>query len=160
MGISQEDKMNTMNRFASVAMMGVMVVMGASSQMWADQQTRFRARENKMINGFEAELRGDYRETHSPVRLNAELEKINLPAGTKVAFCLLHDGVKTLLGVSKVGVEGDVPVAELELNAEDGATVPNVEVGDVLQARQRTTAPFLARPNCGSTPLIAAPFAK
>ncbi len=152
--------MNTRNRFASIAMLGVMVVMGSSSQMWADQQTRFRARQNKLINGFEAELRGDYRESHSPVRLNVELEKLNLPAGTKVAFCLLHDGVKSLLGVSAVSIEGGVSVAELELEANDGDMVPKVAVGDVLQARQRTTSPFLASPNCVSGQLIAAPFTK
>jgi hypothetical protein len=152
--------MNTRNRFASIAMMSVMVVIGVSSQMWADQQTRFRARENKLINGFETELRGDYRESHSPDRLNVELEKINLPAGTKVAFCLLHDGVKSLIGVSTVGIEGGVSVAELELEATDGDMVPKVVVGDVLQARQRIAAPFLASPNCVSNQLVAAPFTK
>src|SRR5450432_4638611 len=111
MGISQEDKtMNSKNRFASISVMIVMAVMSISSTLWADQQTRLRARENKIINGFETELRGDYRENHSPIRLNAELEKINLPLGTKVAFCLVQGGVKTRIGVGTVKKEGAVSV--------------------------------------------------
>ena len=71
---------------------------------WA-QQTRLSARKNKVINGIEAQLRGDYREKSSPSRLNSELEDINIPVGTKVAFCLVQDGVKTLVGVGQVAME-------------------------------------------------------
>jgi hypothetical protein len=150
--------MNKRIKFAGLAMMLVMAVTGTTSQMWADQQVRLRARQNKTINGFEAELRGDYREQRGPSRLNAELEKINLPAGTPVAFCLVQNGVRSLLGVGHVG--GAVPEASVELEANDGDTVPKVEAGDVLQAHQRSTAPFNPNPTCGSALLISAPFAK
>lgn len=150
--------MNTKNRFAAIAMMIAMIVVGVGSHLWADQLTRFRARENKIINGFQAELRGDYREAHSPVRLNAELEKINLPVGTKIAFCLVHDNVKSLLGVASVTKQAGVSVAEVELEANDGDFVPRVEVGDVLQARQHAVAPFLQAPGCNSALLMSAPF--
>ena len=150
--------MNTKIRFAGLAMMLSMAVLGTTSQMHADQQVRFSARENKIINGFETELRGDYREQPGRSRLNAQLEKINIPAGTPVAFCLVQNGVKTLLGVGHVG--GAVPEASVELEAQDGDTVPKVEVGDKLQAHQRSTAPFNPAPNCGTALLISAPFTK
>ena len=150
--------MNTKNRLASLTMMLVMVVMGTNSQMWADSEVRLSARKSKIINGFEAQLRGDYREQVTPIRLNSELEKINLPVGTPVAFCLLQNGVNTLLGVGHVAMVGGVPTASVELAATDGDTVPKVKAGDVLQARQRPSAPFNPNPGCGSALLIFAPF--
>jgi hypothetical protein len=158
MGISQEDKMKTSIRLAGLAMMLVMVVMGTTSQMFADQQLRLSARANRRINGFEAELRGDYREKNGPSRLNAELEKINLPAGTAVAFCLVQNGAKSLIGIGHVG--GAIPTASVELEANDGDAVPKVDAGDVLEAHQKTTAPFNPNPTCGSVLLISAPFQK
>ncbi len=152
--------MKNKNRVA-VTMLGIIAVVCISASVWADQQTRFRARENKLINGFETELRGDYRETHgSPDRLNAELEKINLPIGTKVAFCLVQNGVSSLVGVARVQKQAGISVAEVQLETNDGENVPTVAIGDVLQARQRTAAPFQASPNCSTNLLIAAPFAK
>ena len=150
--------MNTKIRIAGLAMMIAMAVMGTTSKVWADQQVRLRARQNRVITGFEAELRGDYREQNGPSRLNAQLEKINLPAGTAVAFCLVQNGVPSLIGVGHVG--GTVPEASVELEAQDGDTVPKVEAGDLLQARQRSTAPFNTKPGCASALLLSAPFEK
>jgi len=152
--------MNKKIRYASMAMMLVMALMGTTSQMWAQQQVRLRARQNKVINGIEAQLRGDFREAASPIRLNSELENINMRAGTPVAFCLLKGGVRTLLGVGRVAVVGGVPVASVELSANDGDFVPSVDAGDVLQARQRATAPFNPSPTCNSVLLISAAFQK
>jgi hypothetical protein len=160
MGISQEETFMKKNRIAA-AMMGVMVVLGMSANMWADGGTRLRASVNKRINGFEAELRGDFREDHGvPDRLNSELEKINLPIGTKVAFCLVQGGTTTLLGVAKVQTQAGISVAEFELETKDGDNVPNVNAGDVLQARQRTSAPFQTSPTCTTNLLVSAPFSK
>jgi hypothetical protein len=150
--------MKTNIRFASLAILSVVAVMGTSTQVWADkqQQLELKARQNKQINVFEAELRGDYREKIGPDRLNAELEKINLPAGTPVAFCLVHGGVATSIGVTNVRGFN----AEIELESEDGDTVPKVVAGDLLQAHQRLTAPFNTAPTCGEVLLISAPFQK
>ena len=70
--------------FASLAIMSVMAVLGTTSLVYADNQQpwELRARQNKQINGFETELCGDDRERVGRDRLNAELEKINLPVGT------------------------------------------------------------------------------
>ena len=106
--------MNTKIRFAGLAMMLSMAVLGTTSQMHADQQVRFSARENKMINGFETELRGDYREQPGRSRLNAQLEKINIPAGTPVAFCLVQNGVNIWLAAVIVIVGTALLAAGLE----------------------------------------------
>ena len=147
-------------RFASLAMLLVLGVMGSATQMSAQQQVRLRARTNKTVLGVETELRGDYRERGGPIRLNSELENINMPAGTPVAFCLLKDGVKSLLGVGHVVISGGRPFASVELEANDGDTVPSVDAGNVLEAHQRLTKPFNPKPTCGSVLIISAPFQK
>ena len=149
--------MNTQTRFAGLAAVLVLAIMASASQMWA-QQVRFSARKNKVINGIEAQLRGDYRARTNPIRLNAELENINIPVGTRVAFCLLQSGVKTMIGVGQVTLVGGIPVASVELAANDGDVVPTVGAGDVLQARQRKIAPFKTNPTCGTGLLVAAAF--
>lgn len=152
--------MKTKNRIAA-AMLAVMVVLGVSTTVWAASGTRLRASQNKRINGFEAELRGDYREDRGvPNRLNAELEKINLPLGTKVAFCLVQNGATSLIGVAQVRTIAGIQTAKVELETNDGDVVPNVNAGNVLQARQRTAAPFQANPSCTTNLLISAPFAQ
>lgn len=149
--------MKTRMRFATVAMLLALAVVGTASQVWA-QQVRLSARKNKVINGIEAQLRGDYRENTNPTRLNGDLENINIPVGTPVAFCLLQNGVKTLVGVGKIALVGGIPVATVDLAVTDGDTVPNVNAGDVLQTRQRTVAPFNPTPGCGAPLLISAAF--
>jgi hypothetical protein len=152
--------MKTKMRFATLAILSVMAVVGTTNQVWADkgqQQLELQARANKQINGFEAELRGDYRERPGRDRLNAELEKINIPAGTPVAFCLVQSGVSSLIGVAKVSKGFET---QIELEAEDGDVVPTVKVGDVLEAHQQTKAPFNTNPGCSDGLLISAPFTK
>src|SRR5690349_18333693 len=113
MGTPQEETMNRTIRFAGLAMMLVMVVMGFT-QTRAEGQVRLSVRQSKLINGFEAQLRGDYRENNGvPERLNAQLERINIPAGTPVAFCVFSNGVNTLIGVGKVATVGGIPTASV-----------------------------------------------
>jgi hypothetical protein len=150
-------------RVASLAMLSVMAVLGTTNQVWADKgqrQLELKARMNKQINGFEAELHGDYRERPGRDRLNAELEKINIPAGTPVAFCVLHNNVSTLIGLANVANAGGELQAQIELEGEDGDAVPKVVAGDLLQAHQHTAAPFSPDPTCGDPNLISAPFKK
>jgi hypothetical protein len=162
MRISQEENMNKRIRGASLAIVSIMAVIGTTGLVYADnqQQLELRARQNKQINGFETELRGDYRERVGRDRLNAELEKINLPVGTPVAFCLVHNGVRSLIGVAKVARVGGIFEAKIELESEDGDAVPTVKAGNLLQARQRATTPFNPSPTCGEVLLLSAPFQK
>jgi hypothetical protein len=128
------------------------------SQPDAKAQTRLTARVNTVINGIRSELRGDYRAAASPIRLNAELEQLNLPIGTPVAFCLLQGGVKHLAGVGRVHLKAGVRVAEIQLEATDGDRVPVVKAGDRLQAHQKKVAPFNTPATCGSPLLTSAAF--
>jgi hypothetical protein len=150
--------MNKRTGFVAVIAVLALAVIGSAIPMSA-QQVRLSARKNKIINGIEAELRGDYRErANLPVRLNAELENINIPVGKKVAFCLVQNGGTKLIGVGQVAMIGGIPVASVELAATDGDTVPNINAGDVLQARQTAKAPFRANPRCGAPLLVSAAF--
>ena len=96
-----KSKMSLLNIGAVLALL----IATSVSSAWA-QQVRIEARKNKVINGVEAELRGDYREKAGSSRLNAELENINVPVGTKVAFCMLQSGAKTLIGVGHAAIVG------------------------------------------------------
>jgi hypothetical protein len=154
--------MNNKLRFASLAILSVMAVLGTTRLLHADnqQQLELKARQNRQINGFETELRGDYRERVGRDRLNAELEKINLPVRTPIAFCLVHAGIQSPIGIANVLKAGGIFEAEIELESQDGDTVPTVKAGDLLQAHQRATAPFNPNPTCGETLLLSAPFRK
>jgi len=147
--------MNTKIRFASLAAVLTLAIMASASPMWGQQ---LNARKDKTINGVQAELRGNFRVKGGSTRLNSELDNINIPVGTKVAFCLLQSGVKTLLGVGQVAMVAGIPTAVVELNTNDGDTVPTVLAGDVLQARQRKVAPFKSAPTCGSPLMLSAAF--
>ena len=147
----------TINKIRYSTLAAALVLTIISSAL-ASAQTRLSARKNKVINGIEAELRGNYRENLAPARLDADLEDINVPLGTKVAFCVLQNGVRTLVGVGKVVLLGGAPTASIDLSVNDGDVVPNINPGDVLQARQRTVAPFNSNPTCSSPLMVSAAF--
>jgi hypothetical protein len=63
--------MNKKMSFASVAMILMMAVMGLTSTGFADQRLELKARQNRRINGFQVELRGDYREGAVPIASTA-----------------------------------------------------------------------------------------
>lgn len=162
---------NTGMKFAGFVLVMAMMLAG-SGRLWAQAdtdavtdaqtgaqaQTRLTARSTAVINGIRAELRGDYRAAGAPIRLNAELENLNLPIGTQVAFCLLQGGVKSMAGVGKVALKAGVRVAEIQLEATDGDRVPVVKAGDRLQARQKKLAPFNKPATCASPLLTSAAF--
>jgi hypothetical protein len=152
--------MRSTKRLASLAALMIIGIAGSVSTMWG-QDIQLGVRKNKVINGIEAQLRGDYRESSgTPLRLNGALENINLPLGTPVAFCVKNSVtlVKKKIGVGKVALVGGIRVASAELNINDGQAVPKVNIGDVLQARQNAVAPFNTNPGCGTHLLVAAPF--
>lgn len=148
------------NRKMRLAGLGAVLALAITSLAGSAsaQDIRLSARQNKVINGIEAQLRGDFRDRGSSQRLNSELENINVPVGTKVAFCLLQNGVKSLVGVGTVRMVAGRPTAAVELNTNDGEVVPSVSAGDVLQARQRKIAPFKTSPTCGTALLVSAAF--
>lgn len=158
-------------KFATLVFVTAMMLAG-SGRLWAQASedstgtftlsgtsVRLSARSSAIINGIRAELRGDYRaDGTTPVRLNAQLENVNLPIGTPVAFCILQDGVKKLAGRGRVALVAGIRTAKIDLSVNDGEHVPFVKAGDTLQARQTKIAPFNLPPTCGSPLLIAAKF--
>jgi hypothetical protein len=144
---------------AFVALLAL-TLFGSASQIWA-QNVELGVHKNKIINGFEVELRGDYLESNgTPTRLTAELDHINIPVGTPIAFCVQDSltMVKTKIGVGKIRLVGGIPTVEVELRTSDGDVVPKVTVGDKLQARQTAVAPFKTSPGCGTHLLVAGSF--
>ncbi|HET7206184.1 MAG TPA: hypothetical protein VFI95_06350 [Terriglobales bacterium] len=132
----------------------------SSPQLWA-QSLELGVHSNKIVNGFEVELRGDYQENNGvPSRLTAELDHINIPVGTPIAFCLVDSVtlIKTKIAVGKIKMLGGIPTAEVELRTSDGNFVPKVTAGDKLQARQSAVAPFRTSPGCGAPLLISGKF--
>jgi hypothetical protein len=146
-------------RFAGLAV-ALMVVLIGTSSMWSQdaQSTRLAVRRNRVINGVEAQLRGDYRADGAPTSLNSQLENIGVPIGVPIAFCLVQNGVSTRLGVGKVALVGGQRTATVELSARDGDIVPTVNAGDILVARQSAKPPFQANPGCGAPVLIGGFF--
>lgn len=150
----------TRKHMIALAALLALTVLGSASQIWA-QSLELGVHKNKIINGVEAELRGDYRESNGiPTRLTAQLDHINIPVGTPIAFCVKDSVtlVKTKIGVGKVRLLAGIPTAEVELRTSDGDLVPKVTVGDILQARQSAVAPFKTSPGCGSPLLISGKF--
>lgn len=152
------------NRLTAIfTCMGVLALMFAITVPTAfgdDDTTRLRARGQAAINGIETELRGDFRVEASPFRqrLSAELHNIHLPLGTPVAFCLVRSSGTLRLHRSKVHLESGIKVAELDLDTNDGNTVPDVHVGDRIETHQARVAPFNPTPTCGSPLLVSAKF--
>jgi hypothetical protein len=160
-------------KFAGFVLVMAMMLAG-SGRLWAQDDAdadamsvaqpdsggtiQLTARTTTVINGIRAELRGDYRAAATPIRLNSQLENLNLPIGTPVAFCLLQGTVKHMVGVGKVAIIGGVRTAKVELATSDGEHVPVVRVGDRLQARQTKVAPFNRPPTCASPLLTSAAF--
>ena len=161
---------DTKGKFATFVLVMAMMLT-ASGRLWAQAEedetlimqpdattVRLTARSTAIINGIRAELRGDYRAAGAPIRLNAQLENVNLRVGTPVAFCVLHNGVQHLAGRGRVALLAGIRTAKIELEATDGDRVPVVTAGDRLQARQKKIAPFNLPPTCGSPLLVSAQF--
>jgi hypothetical protein len=146
--------------FITLVSLLALTVLGSASQIWA-QNLELGVRKNKIINGFAAELRGDYRESNgTPTRLTAELDHINIPVGTAIAFCVQDSTtlVRTKIGVARVRRIAGIPTAEVELRLSDGDFVPRITAGDKLEAHQSAVAPFRTSPGCGAPLLVSGSF--
>ena len=103
-----------------------------------DNEVRLRtALAGGVIGGLTPSGHADFRAiaAQGRARLNVEVEDINLPAGTQVD--VLVDGTKVgSITLSAAPVRG----GELELNSQDGQTVPNVKPGAIVVVRNGPTA--------------------
>ena len=120
------------------------------------QETRLRARANRVIRGIEAELKGEFRSEDGRKRLEGELDNINLRIGTGISFCLATSNGTIPLAAVKIGTHNDGQKnAQFELDTENGDQVPDVVAGNKLEARNGTNAGMA---DCSKPLLISATF--
>ncbi len=116
--------------FAVCAVFGLVVSTGALSAK--DGGTRFRAKlAGPAISGQTPSGEAEFESNASKGRssLEVEVEHVNLPAATMLDVVLVHGGVSTTVGQITLKSTGE---GELELQSEDGATVPAVVKGDTV----------------------------
>src|SRR5437764_10581921 len=114
---------------AAVLMIGATMVARAdhgNNNNNNNNETRLRTRlAGGAINGKTPEGNADFRSEPAKgrTRLNVEVENVNLPAGTVLDVTVQHGAASTLAGHITLNAFGG---GELELNSQDGATVPAV----------------------------------
>jgi hypothetical protein len=83
------------------------------------------------IAGQRPEGNADFRmeASRNRTRLNVEVEHVNLPQGTVLQVSISHAGTATHIGTITLNAFGG---GELELNSQDGDTVPVVVAGDMV----------------------------
>ena len=82
------------------------------------------------IQGIKPEGNADFRnDGQGRTRLNVEVENVNLAAGTILNVAVVHAGVSTMIGTITLGSGGE---NELELDSQNGQTVPAIISGDMV----------------------------
>src|SRR5262249_22485920 len=119
-------------------------------------EVRLEARGEAVISGVEAELRGHFERRPDRTRLDGELEDINLPVGSAISFCLVQGANTIPLAVGIVRLEEQRREADFHIRTDDGQNPPNVQAGDVLQARDGANGNM---PDCSRPLVVAATFA-
>jgi hypothetical protein len=120
------------NVLRAAAPLAVLLIL--SQAMPADShnsEVRLRARlAGSAIGGVNPEGNADFRsDARGRTRLNVEVEHVNLPQGTVLSVSLTHGGTSTVIGHTTLNALG---FGELELNSQDGDSVPAVQTGDVV----------------------------
>jgi hypothetical protein len=94
-------------------------------------ETRLRAQlTGAAIGNITPSGNADFRsDSRGRTRLNVEVEHVNLPQGTVLTVTLTHAGATSTVGTLTLSGTG---FAELELNSQDGQTVPAVQSGDMI----------------------------
>ena len=114
----------------------VVLAAGAATVALADNgndnnQTRLRTRlAGAAIAGKTPEGNADFRSESKKMRmrLNVEVEHVNLPSGTSLDVAVQQGtGSPVVVGHIVLSATGE---GELELDSQDGATVPALQTGD------------------------------
>jgi hypothetical protein len=104
-----------------------------SSSMFADSKTEVRLRTQLTggaIGGITPSGNADFRsDSRGRTRLNVEVEHVNLAQGTMLMVTLTHAGATSTVGTLTLHATGG---GELELDSQDGQTVPAIQSGDVI----------------------------
>ena len=118
-------------------------------------QSELQAQGEAVIAGVEAELRSTFEQQPGLTKLDGELEHINLAVGSAISFCLVQGGNTIPLAVGIIRVEGQDRIAEFHLHSDNGQTPPNVQAGNILQARDGANGNL---PDCSRAVLVTAMY--
>lgn len=118
-------------------------------------EVELSARGEAVINGIQAELRGQFERRPDRTRLDGQLENINLPLGSAISFCLVQGGQTIPLAVGIIQLQDQRREAEFHIRTDQGQTPPNVQIGDVLQARDGANVTMA---DCSRPLLVAGTF--
>lgn len=90
------------------------------------------------IQGKTPEGRAEFRlDSNGRARLNVEVERVNLPAGTVLTVSIQEGAVVTVAGTMKISGVGET---ELELESDKGTSVPSIKKGDIVTVSSVGTA--------------------
>ena len=129
------------------------LVVGCATTDPFGREVELQAQAQADLNGVPAQLHGQFRIEAEGVRLTGELDNSNFPSGKAISFCLSKPTVRIPLAAPDTNAQG---VAQFELNTQSGQTVPTVNVGDKIEARQGATTAGSA--DCTAPLLISATF--
>ena len=120
----------------------------ATPMAWADgKSTEVRMKttlSGGALNGKTPSGHADFRSeaARNRSRLNVEVEHVALADGTALDVFAVHAGTSTQIGV----IHLKLGMGELELNSQDGGTVPAVTAGDMVVV------------NNGASPILSGVF--
>jgi len=121
-----------------------LLLVGMTSHVWADHgsnntETRLRTKlSGAAIQGKTPEGSADFRsDTRGRMRLDVEVENVNLPSGTMLQVAVTRGTATILTGNITLKAGG---AGELELNSQDGDTVPMLQSGDMITVSNAGTA--------------------
>jgi hypothetical protein len=120
-------------RFCPALVLLTIACVAGTSIFAKSDETRLRTRlAGAAIGGKTPEGNADFRSelSRGRTRFHVEVEDVNLPAGTMLTVMVSHNqGPSTQVGTMPLDALG---AAELELDSQDGDTVPAVQAGDVV----------------------------
>ena len=104
-------------------------------------ETRLKARlTGPAIAALKPSGEAEFRSSVGRSRLSVEVEDVNLPAGTPLTvWSQRGTGAPAMIGTITLGPP-PLRTGELELNTQDGQTVPALQAGDVITIRNDTSA--------------------
>jgi len=123
-----------MTSWKLMAVIAAMVVLaGSVGTAWAGEpEVRLRTKlAGGAVGGLEPSGHADFRARSGRARLNVEVEDVNLAEGTALAVSVMVDGMKISVGTITVSA-APVRGGELELNTQDGQSVPAVKSGTTV----------------------------
>ena len=124
--------------------------------MAMSSELQLSARGEMAFSGVQAELRGNFEQRPGRTSLDGRLEDINMPVGSAVSFCLIHAGQTIPLAVGIIQLQSQSRQAEFHIRTDQGQKPPNVQAGDVLQARDGAN---VTTADCSRPLLVAVMFA-